>query len=178
MRIYEGSPRQDFEEVLRSMGAYADDAGMREILILEIPDGFILQGLQVQASEGAWRDAMGRQAKETLRIGDDELSRFMDDGLARRGSGPGRTDGTPGYYERALRVIGRYIDEQSPRDVFLLEQDGAFVLRLLLAHQAGDRHAIVEFTKDDVEQRVAQGPSLREPQTGRVARTNGAQPQP
>lgn len=169
MRIYEGSPRQDFEEVLRSMGAYVDANGMREILILEIPDGFILQGLQLHESEGGWRDALGRQTKETLRIGDDELSRFMDDGLARRGTAPPSVDELgPGYYERALRVVGRYIDEQSPRDVFLLEQDGAFVLRLLMAHQAGDRHMIVEFTRDDVEQLVAKGPSLREPATGPV----------
>ncbi len=169
MRIYEGSPRQDFEEVLRSMGAYVDANGMREILILEIPDGFILQGLQLHQSESGWRDAMGRQTKETIRIGDDELSRFMDEGLARRGQGAPSADGLgPGYYERALRVVGRYIDEQMPRDVFLLEQDGAFVLRLLMAHQAGDRHVIVEFTRDDVEQLVANGPSLREPATGKV----------
>ena len=30
MRIYEGSPRQDWEEVLRSVGAYLDDRGMRK----------------------------------------------------------------------------------------------------------------------------------------------------
>ena len=35
MRIYEGSPRQDFEEVLRSIGAFLDQRGMREILLLE-----------------------------------------------------------------------------------------------------------------------------------------------
>ena len=29
MRIYEGSPRQDWEEVLRSIGAYLDERGMR-----------------------------------------------------------------------------------------------------------------------------------------------------
>jgi hypothetical protein len=171
MRIYEGSPRKDFEEVLRSMGAYVDANGMREILILEIPDGFILQGLQLHQSESGWLDAMGRQTKETLRIGDDELSRFMDDGLARRGDGAPTAGGDgQGYYERALRVVGRYIDEQSPRDMFLLEQDGAFVLRLLTTHQAGDRHVIVEFTRDDIEQLVANGPSLREPETGPAGR--------
>ena len=42
----------------------------------------------------------------------------------------------PGY-ERALRVIGRWMDEQKPQDIFLLEQAGAYVIRLLLAGQAG-----------------------------------------
>ena len=45
MRIYEGSPRQDFEEVFRSIGAFLDGHGMRDILLLEVPDGFIVQGL-------------------------------------------------------------------------------------------------------------------------------------
>ena len=34
MRIYEGSPRQDWEEVLRSVGAYLDDKGMRGVYAL------------------------------------------------------------------------------------------------------------------------------------------------
>ncbi len=33
MRIYDGSPRQDFEEVFRSIGAFLDSRGMRDILI-------------------------------------------------------------------------------------------------------------------------------------------------
>ena len=45
MRIYEGSPRQDFEEVFRSIGAFLDQRGMRDVLLLEAPDGFIVQGL-------------------------------------------------------------------------------------------------------------------------------------
>ena len=33
MRIYEGSPRQDFEEVFRAIGAVLDDRGYREVLV-------------------------------------------------------------------------------------------------------------------------------------------------
>ena len=44
MRIYEGSPRQDWEEVLRSVGAYLDDRGMRGIVFVETDTGFIIQG--------------------------------------------------------------------------------------------------------------------------------------
>ena len=33
MRIYEGSPRQDYEEVLRSIGAFIDQRGLSEILL-------------------------------------------------------------------------------------------------------------------------------------------------
>ncbi len=60
MRIYEGSPRQDFEEVLRSIGAFLDQRGMREVLLAEAPDGFIVQGLVVsQAGSGGWSESVG-----------------------------------------------------------------------------------------------------------------------
>ena len=67
MRIYEGSPRQDFEEVFRSIGAFLDQRGMKDVLLLEAPDGFIVQGLVLSgASSGTWSDSMGAQNKETL----------------------------------------------------------------------------------------------------------------
>src|SRR3954447_11966573 len=154
MRIYDGSPRQDFEEVFRSIGAYLDRRGMREILLTEAPDGFIVQGL-VMVGGGAWSDSMGQQVKETLTFLDDDISRFMDEALARRGQRFSSPPGVPGYYEKALRVLGKYMDEQKPRDVFFLEQDGNFVLRLLINSSTGSRHSLFEFTKEDVEQMIA-----------------------
>ena len=55
------------------------------------------------------------------------------------------------------------MDEQKPRDVFFFEQDGAFVLRLLMAGQAGSKHELAEFTRDDINELVARGPGLRRP---------------
>jgi hypothetical protein len=163
MRVYEGSPRQDYEEVLRSIGAYLDQRGMREILLAEAPDGFIVQGLVVSETGGsATSESMGRQAKETLTFLDDDISRFMDEAVARRKAGAPQPDfAAAGYYERALRVIGRYIDQQKPRDVFFFEQDRAFVLRLLMGTQAGARHVLAEFTGEEIETMVEQGPSYR-----------------
>ena len=162
MRVYEGSPRQDYEEVLRSIGAYLDQRGMREILLAEAPDGFILQGLVVSEGGGAWSESIGRQSKETLTFLDDDISRFMDEAIARRKAGAPQPDfAAAGYYERALRVIGRYIDQQKPRDVFFFEQDRAFVLRLLMGAQTGIRHVLAEFTADEIDAMVAQGPSFR-----------------
>ena len=53
MRIYEGSPRQDFEEVFRSIGAFLDQRGMKDVLLVEAPDGFIVQGLVVSGTASA-----------------------------------------------------------------------------------------------------------------------------
>lgn len=169
MRIYEGSPRQDFEEVFRSIGAFLDQRGMKDVLLVEAPDGFIVQGLVTAgAAGGTWSDSLGTQTKETLTFLDDDIARFMEEAAARRGqaaAGPPPPVHEAGYYETAFRVLGRYVDEQKPRDVFFFEQDGAFVLRLLLANQAGSRHELAEFTRDDILQMVARGPNLRHPVT-------------
>ncbi len=163
MRIYEGSPRQNYEEVLRSIGAFLDQRGMREVLLVEAPDGFVVQGLIVDtASVGTWSEHLGAQAKETFTFLDDDIARFLEEGHARRDNVQRAvTWGQAGYYEQAFRVVGRYLDEQKPRDIFFFEQEGAFVLRLLMGAQTGSRHLIAEFTRDEVEAMIAQAPDLR-----------------
>lgn len=175
MRIYEGSPRQDFEEVFRSIGAFLDQRGMRDILLLEAPDGFIVQGLVVSGTfTGSWSDTMGTLMKETLTFLDDDIARFMEEATARRARTPPPPPHEAGYYETAFRVLGRYMDEQKPRDVFFFEQDGAFVVRLLLGGQAGNRHELAEFTRDDIAQMVASGPTLRHQATAQGGTAKGA----
>ena len=161
MRIYDGSPRQDFEEVFRSIGAFLDARGMRDILMLEVSDGFVVQGLvSAGASAGAWSDTIGTVSKETLQFLDDDIAKFMEEAMARRGRGAPDSPGA-GVHERALRVVGRWMDEQKPRDVFLFEQDGAYVVRLHVAGQAGSHHTLAEFTRDDITNLVASAPRLR-----------------
>lgn len=174
MRIYEGSPRQDYEEVLRSIGAFLDQRGMHEILLTEAPDGFIIQGLVAsQANVSAWSDPTMEVEKETYTFLDDDIARFIEEGMERRRGGAPRPDGAgAGPYEKALRVIGRYIDQQKPRDVFFLEQDGSYVVRLLMGTRAGARHVLAEFTADELKQMVDAGAGWR------ADRPTGAQPKP
>jgi hypothetical protein len=168
VRIYEGSPRQDFEEVFRSIGAFLDQRRMKEVLLAEAPDGFIVQGLVTsEVDEGAWSETMGTQTKETLTFLDDDIARFMDEAMARRNQPSSADDwAKAGYYEKAFRVLGRYMDEQKPRDTFFFEQDGAFVVRLLMPSPTGSRHILAEFTRDDIDGMVAQGPALRDRERG------------
>jgi hypothetical protein len=174
MRIYEGSPRQDFEEVFRSIGAFLDQRAMKEVLLVEAPDGFIVQGLVTSTGGNSnWSESLGHQTKETLTFLDDDIARFMDEGVARRkaAADAGKVEQPRadwergGYYEKAFRVLGRYLDEQKPRDVFFFEQDGAFVVRLLVGDQKGSHHTLAEFTREDIHAMVAQAPSLRVPPT-------------
>jgi len=165
MRIYEGSPRQDFEEVFRSIGAFIDQRGMHEVLLVEAPDGFIVQGIVAAgAAGGAWSESLGAQTKETLTFLDDDIARFMEESVARRGKPQPEANRDAGYYETAFRVLGRYMDEQKPRDVFFFEQDGAFVVRLFIGGQAGGHHELAEFTRDDIASLVTSGPALRAPE--------------
>jgi len=56
MRIYDGSPRQDWEEVLRSIGAWADRKPLKELLFLELDGGFLVQGI-AESMGGQWSEA-------------------------------------------------------------------------------------------------------------------------
>lgn len=163
MRIYEGSPRQEFEEVLRSIGSVLDARALRECLLLEVPDGFVVQGVTTEAEAGSLRsERLGREAKVTLTFVDDDIARFLDEARARRGSEPAAPEwGRAGYYEKALRVIGRYLDAQRPRDIFFLEQGGAFIVRILPSGPLTGVHQIIEFTHEDIEELIAMGPGFR-----------------
>ena len=177
MRIYEGSPRQDFEEVFRSIGAFLDARGMRDILLLEVPDGFVVQGLVLAGgSTGTWSDTIGTVSKETLTFQDDDIAKFMEEAASRRGKESSPDLPTTGSHERALRVIGHWIDSQKPHDVFLFEQDGAYVVRLHVAGQAAAHHSLAEFTRDDIQDLVEQGPTLRTPDKPATPSASGNDP--
>ena len=179
MRIYEGAPRRDWEEVLRSLGAFADAEDLSEILILELPDRILLQGLGLVAA--ADDDLLGTLRKRSHEFDDDGIAQLIDARATRRGLRPSdrpdvakydrdRAEGgalpsvdLTNYYEQALRVVGRYVDEQQPRDVFLFEQDGNFVVRLLQSRPGGrTKHELAEFTRDDILSIIERAPWERD----------------
>ncbi len=151
MRIYEGTPRQDWEEVLRVVGQFADTEGLKELLFMERDEGFLLQGLRFIDS-GAASDSMGSLGKRTYDLSDDRIAELMDAGHAKRGSSTqGDSREITSYYEMALRIIGRFLDAQRPHDVFFFEQEGAFVVRLFgTAGSHAGSHSLSEFTRDEM----------------------------
>lgn len=158
MRIYEGSPRQDWEDVLRSVGAYLDDRGIRNMVFVETDTGFIIQGTAIHGSVGGAGESMGQASRETLNLQDDDVGRFMDEAIARRGQAP---EPTPKHYEAQLRVMGRYFDEHHPKDIFFFELEGAYIARMTVSGQGGLKHELVEFTREDIADLVAKAPALR-----------------
>ena len=160
MGAHEGSSRHSYEDILRSIGTILDRRGMREITVLELDDGFVVQGLApVLGERPDVDDADARLEKETVQLLEDDVARMLDEGaLGRResaGAQGAQSDADPGFYESALGVLGAYIDRQQPRDIFFLEQEHQFVMRLLTATGAGPRHILVEFTRQDIDALIA-----------------------
>jgi hypothetical protein len=171
MRIYDGSPRQDWEEVLRAVGAFADREHLKEILFLELEAGFILQGLAAPDSS-TWSET-AQLAKRTYELLDEQVAQLMDEAAAHRGEA---TDPRPhmdiaNYYQQALRVLGAWIDAQKARDVFFFEQEGAFVIRLLIASPTAIGHQLAEFTKEEIVAMIDAAPQQRQPTPQAGAKT-------
>jgi hypothetical protein len=163
MRVYEGSPRQDWEEVLRCVGTFADREHLKEILFLELEGGFLMQGLALPAGSMD-ADTYGTLAKRTYELAEEQISQLMDEGEARRGtaSSDRPAPGMANYYELSMRIVGKYIDEQRAHDVFFFEQDGSYVVRLFGttgSHGAGQK--LAEFTRDEILAMIEAGPDQR-----------------
>lgn len=164
MRIYDGSPRQDWEEVLRSIGAFADGENLKELMLLELEGGFLLQALGIPAG-GADAESFGAITKRTYELTDDQVAEMMEVSAAKRGSADRDrpTVGYGNYYELAMRIIGAYIDGQKAHDVFFFEQEGSFVLRLFgVAGSHGTGHQLSEFTKDEILAMIESAPEQRQ----------------
>lgn len=163
MRIYDGSPRQNWEEVLRAIGAFADREQLKELLFLELEDGFLLQGMGVPAG-GADSDTMGTLSKRTYELLDDQVGQLMDEATALRGTASDDEPhlGIANYYEQAMRIVGAWVDGQKSRDVFFFEQEGSFVMRTLQAASGGTvGHQLAEFTRDEIVAMIEAAPQQR-----------------
>lgn len=175
MRIYEGSPRQDWEEVLRSIGAWVDRELLKEVLLLELDGGFLVQGIS-QSMGGAWSES-GTFSKQTHELTDDQVGDLI--GAAKEQRGSVSEDhpelGVANFYEHALRIIGKWLDSVSPRDVFFFEQGGSFVVRAFMVGAHGKvGHQLSEFTRDEIMAMIESAPQDR----GRGAATPPPAPAP
>jgi hypothetical protein len=163
MRIYDGSPRQDWEEVLRSIGAFADRERLKDLLFLELEGGFVFQGLAMAAG-GSDSDSFGALAKRTYELTEDQVAELMEQGEAKRGSAD-RDVPHPdllNYYELSMRILGAYIDGQKAHDVFFFEQEGTYVLRLFGVAAHGGAHQLSEFTRDEMLAMIEAAPEQRQ----------------
>ena len=159
MRIYEGSPRQDWEEVLRSVGAWADREALKEILFLELDGGFLVQGIATSMG-GQWSET-GTFSKQMHELTDDQIGDLIGAAEEQRGSASADHPeiGIANFYEQALRIIGKWLDSVNPRDVFFFEQEGSFVVRTFVVAPHGKvGHQLSEFTRDEIVGMIESAP--------------------
>ena len=160
MRIYEGSPRQDFEEVFRSIGAFIDQRGMREILLVEAPDGFIVQGIVAAGDAGG----------DLVRVagppgqGDADLPRRRHRPVHGGGGRPARQARTRGHTATPASTRPRSASSaatstsRSRATSSSSSRTARSSSGCSWAAQQGSQHMLAEFTRDDIAELVARGP--------------------
>ena len=132
MRIYDGSPRQDWEEVLRSIGGLCRQRAPQGDPAPRARGRIPAPGPCACLAGSADSETFGALVKRTYELTDDQVGEMMEASAAKRGTADADRPHADllNYYELALRILGAYIDGQKAHDVFLLEQEGSFVLRL------------------------------------------------
>lgn len=103
--VYEGSPRRDYEEVLRSIGAAVDAEFLNSLVLMELAEGYFCTAIRSTPDPRTAADIVGRFEQVRLNFNDDELATALQRGFEHRGDSP-----TGGLYEHALRLIGRWMD--------------------------------------------------------------------
>jgi len=144
VRIYEGSPRRKYADVLRAIGAVLDQLRMRNVMLVEVDEGFIALGHT--ASDAGRGDDWGSLTRSQLTFWDAEIAQELQQAVERRG-----TAHVAGVYELALRVIGKHVDDLQASDVMAFHQEGTWLVRCL-PRTPDIRFALVEFSPEDVDQ--------------------------
>lgn len=82
MRLFRGLKRTEYQDVLRALGSYIDERGYKDVRIMEVEDGLILQGRVAE------RNDLGNMSYETVLITDDDIRDMVREAFRRRGQKP------------------------------------------------------------------------------------------
>ncbi len=80
MRLFEGLPKTDYQDLLRTIGHYIDQSGFADIRLIETEEGMILQG-RISTTE----DVRGEKKTETYLLTMEDIQDLMRQARARRG---------------------------------------------------------------------------------------------
>jgi hypothetical protein len=144
VRVYESSPRRQYADVFRAIGAVLDQMRMRQVLLVEVEEGFIAIGYTT--TDVGRGNAWGSLKRAQLTFRDADIARELQLAVERRG-----TAHKAGPYELALRVIGRQVDDLQAFDVLTFHHDANWLLRCL-PKAPETRYTLIEFTEDDIVQ--------------------------
>jgi len=80
MRLFQGLPKTDYQDLLRTIGHYVDQSGFTNIRLIETEEGIIIQG-RVSATE----EIRGEKKTETYLFTVEDIQDLMRDARGRRG---------------------------------------------------------------------------------------------
>jgi hypothetical protein len=81
-KLFQGMPKTDYQDVLRTVGHYIDEHGLSDVRIIETQDGLILQG---KTSTGG---ARGEKKTETYLLTLQDVKDLVREAYTRRGTTP------------------------------------------------------------------------------------------
>ena len=142
MRVYQGTPRRAYADVLRALGAVIDRSAMRSVLLVEVEEGFIAQGQAAPNTERT--SASGSITLVELHFTDDDLARELQAAVDRR-----KTNHVAAANEYAFRLLGGYLDAHTASELLAVENDGVWLVRCLPT-QAEGHYTFVEFGPEDL----------------------------
>ena len=74
MKIFDGLPSTDYQDLLRALGLMLDERGLRDIRLWEHSDGLVVQGRK-----------RGAPTFESIRLSDADLHEILRSSYRRRG---------------------------------------------------------------------------------------------
>lgn len=80
MKLFQGLPKTDYQDLLRTIGHYVDQSGFTNIRLIETDEGIILQG-RVSTTG----DIRGEKKTETYLLTMEDIQGLMREAYARRG---------------------------------------------------------------------------------------------
>ncbi len=78
MKLFEGLPSTDYQDLFRAIGALIDESGLRDVRLWEHEGGLILQGRQVN----------GNGRYQTHLLTDEDLRQLLANAYAQRNQRP------------------------------------------------------------------------------------------
>lgn len=142
MLVQGGVLRIHYEDIFRAVGNYLDFSRYRDITLVVLPEGFVVNGKSLKTVDRALQ-----VLASTLLFANDDLAALLDQALERRNqtSRPGshlrslEMDGERMRYEDALRAIGDYIDTEGWREVIVMQTALHFHIKGIFKGKAIER---------------------------------------
>jgi hypothetical protein len=82
MKLFQGLAQTEYQDVLRALGLFIDQHGYKDVRIIEIEDGIVIQGRLGDRRE------LGKPSFDTFLITEQDLKELVADAFRRRGQQP------------------------------------------------------------------------------------------